>query len=660
MANRWAEAARYRIKEALDLNPKVELKPSLKQEQSVDSDQGFGFGKRSQLWLQFDNPLVKQKGLKIFDEMLKNDAQVSNTFNLKRYMRLVTGYDIRPFEEGDPESEEIAKFVKWTLNEYLCGSISSFLLKMWDAMRLGYKVAEIIYNPIDTGPYKGMIGISRLKVRKSNNYRFAVDEHGNLLPNGLVEGAEGTGVGSGTIKNLNIDKFVIFTWGALDDDGVSLYGNSEFAGIYRYYAANDFIHIKWLRRLERISEPVPIATIDPTYPMKSSDREALAKDLADLNHKVSYVPPPGVKVSAFDVGFGDVSGGKTSESGFTECLNWNNSMISKGLLVGSLVQQEGKVSGSYALGRVQFDVLIHCLEHLGRVTCDEIMGEQVIRRLVDLNYTTWKYPRFYMPSLIQDDPEPRAKVIKICVESGVINPEEPWVRDYLNIPSNLSHMNVKKEPVPKPSLESTGKATEEEEVIESTKDSVDDAKKQMLEKNKEVAAVNVGGLKRSIKNYLVESFVEDLNQKAFASNIQEQNPQWVEIMKFLRETGSKVMPLPNVAGNLFVFEQVNRIAESYAEKIAGIYKYQIEDDSRKIWKRNSFHRMGHEKKEEAIEMMAENSIKKSGIQTMIRDAAGVFRSKLYPDNADVEEVKTAMSTPLTMNRELVSSEGQKL
>jgi phage gp29-like protein len=659
MANRWAEAAKHRVKEALNLNPKVDLKPSLKQEQSSDSNLGYlgGSGKRHQPYLDFDNPLVKKKGLKIFDEMLKNDAQVSNTFNLKRYMRLVTGYDIRPFEEGDPESEEIAKFVKWTLNEYLSGSVSSFLLKMWDAMRLGYKVAEIIYNPIETGPYKGMIGISKLKVRKSNNYRFDTDDHGNIRPNGLIEGIECSGGGTG-IKNLNIDKFVIFTWGALDDDGVSLYGNSEFAGIYRYYAANDFIHIKWLRRLERISEPVPIATIDPTYPMKSSDREALAQDLADLNHKVSYVPPPGVKVSAFDVGFGDVSGGKTSESGFTECLNWNNSMISKGLLVGSLVQQEGKASGSYALGQVQFDVLVHCLEHLGRVTCDEIMGEQVIRRLVDLNYTTWKYPRFYMPSLIQDDPEPRAKVIKICVESGVINPEEPWVRDYLNIPSNLSHMNTKKEPVPKPGLESTGKASKEEDVLKNTKDSVGDAKKQMLEKNKEVSAVNVGGLKRGIRNYLIETFVEDLNQKAFNSKIQEQNPQWVEIMKLLRDGGSDVMPLPNVAGPLFVFEQVGKIAESYAEKIAGIYKYQIEDDSRKIWKRNSFQKLDTNKKEEAIEMMAENSIKKSGIQTMIRDAAGVFRSKLYPDYRDIEEVKMAMLTPSTMNKELVSSEGQ--
>ena len=138
---------------------------------------------------------------------------------------------------------------------------------------------------------------------------------------------------------------------------------------------------------------------------------------------------------------------RRGEAGYKQAFDTNNNMIARALLVGTLLMDTGE-KGSWALSKTHFDIFIYILDYLGTETEDTIIREQIIKRLIDFNFPNPKYPYFKFESLIKEDQEAKAKIAKMLVDAGLINPEEEWVRGFLKIPAKEEGI-VLPEPKPK-------------------------------------------------------------------------------------------------------------------------------------------------------------------------------------------------------------------
>jgi len=374
--------------------------------------------------------LVGRKGLGIYKKMQQRDGQVKAVFMMKKFARLSTPWSIRPYDEDDSDAVRQAEFIEYCFDD-MRGSIDDFLLKMWNAMRDGYSVAEMNYKMISGGDFSGMVGLDSLKVRDASTFQFECDEHGNIKEDGLIQGFN---------TRLPVNKFVVFSYNPNNDDSESIYGESDFRAAYRYYFSNDLIQRFWNIYLEKFGQPTVVGKY-PTGTTKQKQDE-LFNILKNIQTDTVVTIPENLIIDLLEAT-------RNSQAGYKDAMEYNNNMIARSLLVGSLLMDTGD-KGSWALSKTHFDIFIYILDYLGKETEETIMKEQVIRRLIDYNFANPKYPSFEFESMIKDDQEAKARVIKLLVNGGIVNPGEEWVREYLSIPAKEKDVQL---PEPKPDNE---------------------------------------------------------------------------------------------------------------------------------------------------------------------------------------------------------------
>ena len=393
---------------------------------SKDMDDRWGLGGRtgetSEKRIYNPSLLVGRKGLVVYDDMLRLDGQIKNSYFLRRLCLLATARTVVPEDPDDPDAVEQQQFIEHCFTE-MQGSVESFILKISDAIRCGYKIAEINYRYIEEGDFKGKVGLASLKVRNSRNYEFVTDEHGNILPDGLIEG-----VGCGNERRLPIEKFIIWTYGGLDDDGASLYGASEFEAAYRYYYGNDIIHRVWSAMCERYVKPLVTAE-EQDSPVAPDDTlvTGLLTKIKNLHRRAGLWVPKWAKITVQKS-----PGGNNSQC--REYMDFNNQMISKALLLGTLIQQEGDKSGSYALGKKQFDLFYLNNAQIMRQLEQDVFLEQIIKRLIRMNFDKPRYPMFKLVEPMDpDEMRARAAVLEILAKIPWIEIDEELVRELVGL-----------------------------------------------------------------------------------------------------------------------------------------------------------------------------------------------------------------------------------
>ena len=390
---------------------------------------GLSGGKSIPARLRIYNPskLVGKKGLQIYDDMLR-DGQVKNTYFLRRLCLLATARTVVAEDPEDPDAVYQKEFIDYCF-KMMRGSVENFILKITDAIRCGYKVAEKNYMLFDEGEFAGLTGLESLIVRNSRNYEFETDEHGRLLPDGLIEGKE-----SADEARLPIEKFIIWSYGGLDDDGASLYGMSEFEAAYRYYYGNEIIHRVWAALCERYVKPMVTAEEQESSTLQPDDPKVsgLLTKIANLHRVVGLWVPKWAKITIHKP-----VGGNTEQC--HAFMDFNNQMISKSLLLGTLIQQEGKAGGSYALGQKQFDLFYLNNAQIMRQIEQDIFYEQIIKDLINKNFKNPKYPQFKLIEP-QDAEEMKAKAVIMGILGKIpwLELDEEMIREFIGLRQSLS------------------------------------------------------------------------------------------------------------------------------------------------------------------------------------------------------------------------------
>lgn len=424
---------------------------------------------------QNPDPIARAKGLYVYRDMMEDD-QIKACVELRIQARLSTPWMIHSAEEGNAQADEYADFIDYVLKG-LKGTFADNLYNMYSAITYGFSITEKVLKIYEDGPFAGKIGLDALKTREPFNYDFKIDQHGNLL--GIVY----TGAGNSLIDHLRreqsnkrtpdqqaqsqkptqevsiqdkqltpvaantpmlqsvlgsnanpypIEKFVIYTYNMQFSNW---YGRSDLFSAFRSWQIKKHVMKFWNIWLERYASPFLWAQYKRDVGIKKNALLEIDDFMKNLSAKNAIRTSDAITIQA-------IQSSSTAADAYEKAIEAHNRYISHALLCPNLMgmtgnQGSGGSGGSYALGKKQFDSFVWLLEKLGRDTSETIVGEQIIKPLIKLNFPNVDeklLPRFTFESVEEDNIKARADILVALKGSGFVNPDEQWVREWLSLP----------------------------------------------------------------------------------------------------------------------------------------------------------------------------------------------------------------------------------
>lgn len=347
---------------------------------SVDPYDLFATGKGA---IERYNPddLISRKGLDVYTKM-RNDDQVKSAMKFKKHLVASQGWTIES-PEGKPEDWEVAKFVEEALHR-LDGTLERTITGILSGLDYGYSVSEKVYEQGDIGKFKNVFYLKKIKTAKPHEIYFTTDTFGNLVS-----------VKQNT-KDLPLDKLIIYSH---DFEFGNYYGNSDLRAAYEHWWVKSNA-MKWLAMLlERHGVPPVFAMYDPGA-YQGSERVKLQNILKNMQAATVAMVPRADKDS---IEFWSPDLADNVNNVFIPAMDMLNKNISRALLMpGLLGMTPDGQAGSYARAQTHFDVFMLMIESIQKDIEEFVMKENIIKQLVDLNFTTDEYPIFkFLP--ISDD-----------------------------------------------------------------------------------------------------------------------------------------------------------------------------------------------------------------------------------------------------------------
>jgi phage gp29-like protein len=364
---------------------------------------------------EYANPddLVARKGLDVYDRMM-TDAQVRMAVNYKRFAVLSADWDVLP---GGPEKRdaEIADFARRSL-ENMSGSVVQALFGIMNALVHGYSISEMVFAPGNGGRDAGRWRLEAVKPKNPRDYDFDLDPFGNITGLWLTDE-------NGRRSKLPLWKFVVYTY--LPEYNRP-WGRSDLRPAYKHWWSKDFLLKWWNIYLETYGAPTRVGKY-PAGSTPASHQEDLKRVLRDIVNNTAITIPDDMQID-----FVTAQG----EAGFEAAVEYHDRQIVKGILGQTLTSDEGQRVGSLALGNVHQETMEDYVTFLRRDIAETVIGEQVIRRLVDFNFAgVENYPRFVWRPRKGKVALASVSDVAALIESGLVTKNDYGIlRDRLDLP----------------------------------------------------------------------------------------------------------------------------------------------------------------------------------------------------------------------------------
>lgn len=344
-----------------------------------------------------------------YREMM-TDPQIRAAVMFKILARISSGWDIVAASDK-PQDVEAKEFVEANLKR-MRGTMSGFLRRAMMAMAYGLSVHEMVLEIPDKGPLAGKICLKELKWKRPEHFRLKTDKFGNLI--GVQQ------------KLLNqwqdLDPLYFVTW-AWDHEG-DYQGRSDLTPAYRWFKSKKLIDWVWNVFLEKHATPTPVGKFPPGA--TSDQKNEVLRFLQDMPVRGAAIVPANWQLDNFESGR---TGGD-----YEQKIKYSDRMIVRSLLLPTLVLDEGD-SGAYALGQQHADTFTWVLDAMGEELAEDIMQDQVIRRLCEFNLPDLEeLPRFVWRPYDAIDLEKISKALQLLITAKIISPRESWIREKLDLP----------------------------------------------------------------------------------------------------------------------------------------------------------------------------------------------------------------------------------
>lgn len=364
-----------------------------------------------------ENPdkLIAKKGM-IYIEEIEKDTHLGSCLATRRQKLIKKGWDIKPARslkgKSTARDREIADFVRDQLED-MTGSLEKDIEGMLDAVGKGFSLTEINYRYIEGGKWKGKTGLKSLRFKPAKYFSFKFDNFGHWTIVQIDPNPSGV--------ELPGEKFIHLIAGSNDENP---YGESVSARCAFWV---------WLKKNEAkfwaiYSERFGMPLVKVSVPRKVNETEkSQALEIIEEIQTTSGVRVP----EGFDVGFLEaVRRGDVNYDNFIERCNKE---ISKLVFGATLISEEGKRGqGSYALGAEHATLFEDYIIFDAAIT-EQALNEQLIRRLVDYNYLTEYYPRFYWKGIDVSKFISLSQALGIMIDKGMKIPKT-WAHDVMGIP----------------------------------------------------------------------------------------------------------------------------------------------------------------------------------------------------------------------------------
>ena len=321
--------------------------------------------------------LVDRKGLEIYEQMM-TDVEISNSVDTKRYSVIASNWEIVPASDSDADID-VANFIRYVF-ENVRGSVYTLMFEVLYAIAMGYSITEKVFHVIESGDYAGFWAIERFKAKNADDYRFDLDEFGNIENLRLISLSNYNG------EIVNLDKFIVYTYNP--KNGLP-YGTSDLRAAYKHYWSVDFL-TKWLNIYnETFAMPTRVAKIPKgAYKATGTDSQTtLQSILEDIMNNTAITIPEDITLEFKEASMG----GAIS---MLNTIKYHNGMIKTKILGQTLTSGQGSGSSSYALGVQHGETKEDFVTALRRQMEDTVVNEQIIKQLVDLNFSVDAYPKF--------------------------------------------------------------------------------------------------------------------------------------------------------------------------------------------------------------------------------------------------------------------------
>jgi len=328
-------------------------------------------------YTEFDDfdKIVSKKGFDVYRD-LKYDEQIKFCLTIKKFLILSSGYEITPANDSTQAVEQ-RDFVENNFQN-MDKSFSNVLYQFMSALDYGFSAAELLWKKKEE-----KIVLKDIKIKLPWDVNFEYDDYGNLTK--LLINSE----------EMPMNKFVIYSF--MEQFGDKK-GESDLKAAYNAWWFKNNVWKFWARHLERFGSPIVKGHIPPGVSEKETDKfHAIINRLHNI---VGVILPRAKTGEEFD--FELVESKREGGAQFVEALENVDGRIARALLLPRLIGATKESFGSYALGYEQFRMFYKLFIFISDNFSEEVINRQVIKRLIDYNYTEPLYPKFKILELKEE------------------------------------------------------------------------------------------------------------------------------------------------------------------------------------------------------------------------------------------------------------------
>lgn len=368
-----------------------------------------------------ENPdkVIALKGMEYIED-IERDTKYSSCLNTRIQAVVGKGWEIVPYSQNlngkamiAKRDQEIADFVRDQLKAIPV--FETDIIAFFDHISKGFSLSEINYKRIGKGRWSGKIGLRNIRKRPARYFSFKFDKYGNYFP---------VQVDPSHIE-LDPNKFIHFING-IDDENP--WGESTGSKVAFWVWLKKNIMKFWAIYSEKYGSPTNKVEI-PKNTAPGSAEDVKADEILEALRTASGIKIP----KGFEVGFLEAT--RRGEVGYESFRRACNDEIATLVLGQPLTSGEGtKGFGTHALGEVHAGVL-NAYTLFDVIISSAAINNQLIRRLVDINFDTEYYPIFQWNSFNMSMLISFAQNLRNLVESGLrISANDIYERIGLRVP----------------------------------------------------------------------------------------------------------------------------------------------------------------------------------------------------------------------------------